>query len=138
MYPRLKALDHEQCWALYLTRSHLLIGEECLSTGGRYRLDIDIPILLRRALDKQAAYVILVHNHPGGGPSPSPADIEMTRRIQQAFKLMGLVLMDHLVIAEGCFFSFDADRRFDMLPGSACHEENLLNSKQLATFTSNK
>jgi len=137
MYPRLKALDHEECWALFLTKSRLLIGEECLSSGGRFRLEMDIPILIRRALDRKAASIILVHNHPGGSPDPSQADIDMTHRIQQAFHLMDLVLLDHLILAEGCFYSFDADRRFQMLPGGGAEEENLINSKQLVTFTSN-
>ena len=134
MYPRLKTLDHEQCWALFLTKGHLLLGEECLTSGARFRTDLDVPLLIRRALEKRAAYVVLVHNHPSGDPHPSAADIEMTRRVQRAFKLMDLDLLDHLVIADGCFYSFDADRRFDMLPQAPQSEENLTNSKQLVTF----
>lgn len=118
LYPRLKTLDHEQCWALFLTKSRLPIGEECLSSGGRFRADLDVPLLIRRALDKRAACVVLVHNHPGGDPNPSAADIEMTRKVQRAFKLMDLNLLDHLIIADGSFYSFDADRCFDMLPGA--------------------
>jgi len=62
--------------------------------------------ILRRALELKAAALILAHNHPSGDPSPSPADLKVTRQILLAAKLLQVRLLDHLVIAKAGYFSF--------------------------------
>jgi DNA repair protein RadC len=62
--------------------------------------------VLKVAILANAASLILVHNHPSGDPTPSREDFDVTRRIGEAAKLLGLSLLDHLVIGEGRFYSF--------------------------------
>jgi DNA repair protein RadC len=61
--------------------------------------------VFRPALLANAAAVLLFHNHPSGDPSPSQRDIEITRRLKEVGKLMGIELLDHLVLARNSFIS---------------------------------
>ena len=62
--------------------------------------------MVKRALELHATAIILVHNHPSGDPSPSRADIEMTREIAAAAHALGIVLHDHVIVGNGRWFSF--------------------------------
>ena len=109
MYPRLRGLDHEQCWALFINHAKRVISEDRLSSGGMAETTLDIPALVRMALEKKSHAVVLVHNHPSGDPHPGKADLELTRRAQLALKVMGLVLLDHVIISDGAYFSLDSE-----------------------------
>ena len=65
--------------------------------------------VVRRALELGAASVILVHNHPSGDPSPSGEDIEMTRMVRAACKVVGLDVQDHIIVGNGRWFSFSRE-----------------------------
>jgi len=56
--------------------------------------------------DHSAAAIILLHNHPTGDPTPSPEDLEVTRRLCEAGELMGIKVLDHIIIGDGAFYSF--------------------------------
>ena len=60
----------------------------------------------KRALELNASALILVHNHPSGDPTPSEADLSMTRQVQNACAALGLVLHDHLIIGKSRELSF--------------------------------
>ena len=62
--------------------------------------------MVKRALDLNAAALIMVHNHPSGDPTPSKADIEMTREVGQAANAVGIALHDHIVISRTGHASF--------------------------------
>ncbi len=62
--------------------------------------------IMRRALELSATAIILVHNHPSGDPSPSRADIQMTKTIAEVAKPLGIVVHDHLIIARDGHASF--------------------------------
>jgi DNA repair protein RadC len=64
--------------------------------------------VVRRALELSAAAVILVHNHPSGDPTPSSADIEMTRQVVQAAKALNIAVHDHLIVGQGGVASLKA------------------------------
>lgn len=113
LLPRLKGLDHEQCWLVMLNRSSRCIGMERITSGGGDATVFDTRQIMKRALDKQASAIILVHNHPCGSCVPSKADIEETRRLQLAAKAFNMSLLDHIVIADEGFFSFTEDGAFD-------------------------
>jgi len=53
-----------------------------------------------------AAQVIIAHNHPAGDPKPSNADLEITKRLVEAGKLMGIEVMDHIIVTKNSFLSF--------------------------------
>ena len=64
MIPLLRDIRHEECWVLFLNHANRLVGKEMISRGGMESTAIDKRIILRRALDRKASGVILVHNHP--------------------------------------------------------------------------
>lgn len=110
MLPTLKGLDHEECWVLYMNRANYVIGKERITSGSLESTLIDTGRILKKAIEKQTTYIILVHNHPSGSPHPGVADIEQTRRLKRALNAVGISLMDHVVIAEGAFYSFSEER----------------------------
>jgi DNA repair protein RadC len=61
-------------------------------------------------LKRGAASIVLVHNHPSGNPHPSEADVEVTRQIVEAGDILGVKVMDHLIIGDGCFVSFRREK----------------------------
>lgn len=62
--------------------------------------------IYKRALLQNASSIIIAHNHPSGNPEPSKQDVNMTIRIQEAGKIMGIELLDHIIIADNKFLSF--------------------------------
>ena len=110
MIPLLKALDHEECWILLVNKAQKLIGRRQMTRGGSGATAIDIKDILKAALDQGAQGIILVHNHPSGSPLPGPADIAETKALQKAARPMDLVLLDHVIVCDSCYYSFTDDR----------------------------
>lgn len=106
MYPLLKDIGHEECWAIYTNKTNLLLGKDRLSSGGEDSTVIDNRMIIRRAIERKASGVILVHNHPSGHAFPSTEDINQTRTLQSAMKTCGLALIDHVIIGNGNYYSF--------------------------------
>ena len=113
MIPRLKGVRHEQVWALFLNSFNYLLSAEQIGIGNSGATVLDVPRVLRMALDKCAENVILVHNHPTGNPRPSKADLEMTESLRTALNAIGLSLLDHVIISDRRFFSFSEDRMYE-------------------------
>ena len=110
MLPTMRDLDHEECWVLFLNGKCRLIGKEMISSGSLESTVIDARKILRRAIEKQSRHVIMVHNHPGGTPQPSQADIRQTDIVRRALAAVEITLTDHIVIAPGQFYSFSEDK----------------------------
>ena len=110
MLPQLKGLDHEECWALFLNRAHLVLARQRITSGSMESTLIDTRGILRRAIEKQCSYIILVHNHPGGTPVPSEADIRQTEVLRKALSAVEIGLLDHIILADDCFYSFSEER----------------------------
>ena len=110
MLPRLRLLDHEECWALYLNNAGRLLADERLSSGSQDATVIDPKAVTRRALEHRARSVILVHNHPSGSPLPGQADLRETHALKQALNTFRIDLKDHIIIAGDSYYSF-ADER---------------------------
>ncbi|NMD43490.1 MAG: DNA repair protein RadC, partial [Firmicutes bacterium] len=87
------------------TKNHLLSREE-ISIGSLNASIVHPREIFKIPLRKSAASIILVHNHPSGDPSPSQEDLEVTRRLVEAGNLLGIAVRDHLIIGDGCYFSF--------------------------------
>lgn len=105
------ALAHEpreQFRALYLDRRNSLLHDELVADGTVDHAPVYPREVIRRALELSASAMILVHNHPSGDPTPSRADIDMTRQIIDAARVFGLQVHDHLVIGSGGTASFKA------------------------------
>lgn len=106
MLPVMKNLDHEECWALLLNKANRLICREKISSGGMESTVIDSKSVIRKAIEKKASGVILVHNHPSGNALPSQADINQTRVLDKALKTCELSLLDHVIIGQNGYYSF--------------------------------
>lgn len=96
----------EQFRVLFLDTKNRLIADEAQSRGTVNHTPVYPREVVRRALDLQATALILVHNHPSGDPTPSRADIEMTREMRLAAETLGIVVHDHLIIGNGRHLSF--------------------------------
>jgi DNA repair protein RadC len=83
---------------LYLNTRNMLILDDLVGEGSIDEAAIHPREVIRRALDLGATGLILVHNHPSGSPQPSRADIEITNRIAEAGRLLGVTVHDHVVI----------------------------------------
>lgn len=108
MEPTLGALQHEECWALYLASSGKVLDKVRISQGGVQATVVDCKLVIRRALELLASQIVLVHNHPSGSAEPSEQDMVLTCRIADAAELFEIRLLDHVIIARGAHFSFRA------------------------------
>jgi DNA repair protein RadC len=95
------ALAHEpreQFRVLFLDKKNQLIADVVMNEGTVDHAPVYPREVVRKALDLASSALILVHNHPSGDPTPSSADVEMTRQIVDAARALGLVVHDHLVV----------------------------------------
>jgi DNA repair protein RadC len=90
----------------FLNARHQLLTKEIISIGTLTASLAHPREIFAPAIDKAAAGVILVHNHPSGDPSPSHEDMKLTKRISEAGKIMGIELLDHLIVSESGVYSF--------------------------------
>lgn len=106
MLPDMRGLEHEEFWIVFLNRANHVIGKERMSVGGLESTTVDTKAVLRRALDRKASGVIMVHNHPSGSALPGRADITQTDLIRKALRVCDIQLLDHVVVADGGWYSF--------------------------------
>lgn len=106
MLPILRGLDHEECWVLFLNRANYVIAKEKMSSGGLDSTVLDCHSIARKAIEKKACGLIVVHNHPSGSALPGNADINSTKQLQKVLKTCGISLLDHVIIAEDSYYSF--------------------------------
>ncbi len=106
MLPVLKGLDHEECWILFLNRANYLIAKEKISVGGLDSTTLDPRTIVRKAIEKRATGIIVVHNHPSGSAFPGNADILATSQLEKALRTCDISLLDHVIIAESSYYSF--------------------------------
>ncbi|MGQ2971897.1 RadC family protein [Brevundimonas mediterranea] len=99
-------LPREQFRALYLDHRNSLLRDELVADGSVDHAPVYPREVIRRALELSASALILVHNHPSGDPTPSQADIKMTRQIVDAARVFSLQVHDHLVIGREGTASF--------------------------------
>lgn len=107
MKHKLRYETQEKFFSLLLDVKCNLIGEEEVSRGGLDFTIVDPKILFKKVISKQASSIILVHNHPSGDPHPSQADKSLTHQIIEGAKLLGIKVMDHVIIGEDSYFSFE-------------------------------
>lgn len=96
----------EQFRILFLDRKNQVIADEQQQRGTVDHTPVYPREVVKRALELNAAALILVHNHPSGDPTPSRADIEMTREVAKAAATMGIAVHDHLIIGRKGHTSF--------------------------------
>lgn len=97
---------HETFWLLTLTSKAALIAAHEVSVGGLAATVIDPRLILRRALNDNAASLIISHNHPSNDPSPSHEDIQVTQRLADACLAVGCKMLDHVIVTADGFWSW--------------------------------
>ncbi len=104
--PSLMDKPHEEFWMLLLNKANKVIGKIQMSSGGTDATIVDVKILFRKAIEGQAVSIVVCHNHPSGRLRPSQADLDLTKKIEESGKLIGIALLDHLIIGDGGYYSF--------------------------------
>ncbi len=92
--------DKEQFRILFLDKRNALIADEVQGTGTVDHTPVYPREVVKRALELSATAIVLVHNHPGGDPTPSRADIEMTKVIMDVAKPLGIAVHDHIIVGK--------------------------------------
>jgi DNA repair protein RadC len=103
---RLRGYPYEVFACLFLDNRHRVIAFEELFNGTIDGASVHPREVIRRALERNAAAVILAHNHPSGVAEPSRADQALTRRLQDALALVDVRVLDHIVVGDGLAVSF--------------------------------
>jgi DNA repair protein RadC len=98
--------EREQFRILFLDKKNLLIADEVQQTGTVDHTPVYPREVMKRALELSASALILVHNHPSGDPTPSGADIKMTRELVDIAKPLGIAIHDHVIVGRDGHASF--------------------------------
>lgn len=106
LYLNMGGKDRESFKVLFLDAKNRVTAMETLFTGTLTASSVYPREVVRAALDRSAAAVIFVHNHPSGDPEPSPADISITRQLVFACQTMGITVHEHIIIGSNRYYSF--------------------------------
>ena len=101
----MSALPQEHLWVINLDTRNKVINIEKMYVGSLNASTVRVGEVFKPAIQRNAASIIVLHNHPSGDPTPSPEDVSLTRAIVQAGKLLDIELLDHLVIGQGKWVS---------------------------------
>ena len=103
--PDMRRLDREHFRAVLLNTRHEVLDVTSVAVGGLDSAPIHPREVFKDAIRRSAAAVILVHNHPSGTPEPSADDLRITARLQEAGRVVGIEVLDHIIIGDGRFVS---------------------------------
>jgi len=101
----MSGLSQEHLRVINLDTRNRVLNIEKVYVGSLNSSTVRVAELFRPAIQRNAAGIIMVHNHPSGDPTPSPEDVSLTRAVAQAGKLLDIELLDHLVIGVGRWVS---------------------------------
>ena len=104
--PMLGDISHEEFWILFLNRANFVTGKHAVSSGGMSGTVVDPKMVFKAALEAKAVGIILCHNHPSGNVKPSQQDIDLTKKLASAGKLMEISVLDHIIVAQSSSYSF--------------------------------
>ena len=99
-------LPHEEFWVLLVNRANKFIKKKKISEGGVTGTIADPKIIFKFALEELATGVIIAHNHPSGNLTPSQKDIDLTKKIKDAGKVLDIQVLDHIIIGGKKYYSF--------------------------------
>lgn len=89
---------YEEMYILLLNRANKVIGHALISQGGTSGTVCDLKLIAFYAVNSLASGVIMMHNHPSGNPQPSGPDIQITKKVRDALRLLDVNLLDHLIL----------------------------------------
>ena len=106
LHPRMQDLDVEEAWVLLMNQNFKLIKSLRLSHGGITETAVDVRIIIKEAVLCNATILALAHNHPSGSIRPSREDDRLTQSVKQACDVMRIHFADHIIVADGCYYSY--------------------------------
>jgi DNA repair protein RadC len=106
MHRYFRDLGHEEFWIILLGQSGNVIAKELVSKGGVSGTVADPKIIFHIALQHHAVSIVLMHNHPSGNLKPSQLDLDLTKKIAAAGKMLDINVSDHLIITNEGYYSF--------------------------------
>lgn len=112
MQPIIGELPHEEFWVLYLNNSNKVLSKSQQGKGGITGTMVDVRLVFKTALELGATALILCHNHPSGTLTPSDADKQITRKLKAAGQNMDIQVLDHVIVAENGYYSFNDEGIF--------------------------
>lgn len=112
----------EHFWVVGLDLNYKILFIELVSLGASNRLAVKAPEVFRIAIYKQAQHIMMVHNHPGGNIQPSYEDKDMTDMYIKVGQIIHINVMDHLIIAEETYYSFEEQGLMELLRHSGAYE----------------
>lgn len=112
MQPIIGELPHEEFWILFLNNSNKVMYKSQISKGGITGTVVDIRLIFKMALEQNAVSIILVHNHPSGKLQASNEDIAITQKLKTAGKQLDIPVLDHVIITENGYLSFQDEQIF--------------------------
>lgn len=105
LLPGLSKESQEVFWVVYLNRRNQMLHMEELFRGAQDRSTINIGEIFTQAVRRKAISIIVAHNHPSGDPSESPEDVNLTRAVIEAGRILDIDVLDHLVIGQKTYTS---------------------------------
>lgn len=109
-YALLADLPHEEFWVAFLNTANKVIDQVRIAQGGTSSTSVDVKLVLKPAIQRQASGLVLCHNHPSNNKKPSHLDVELTRKIKEAAALFDIRILDHIILCDDGYYSF-ADER---------------------------
>ncbi len=106
LIPFFSDLPHEEFFVILVNRANKVLKIERVGMGGITGTVADLRIMFKLAIENLATGIILSHNHPSGQLKPSDADIQLTKSIKEAGKILTIELLDHVIISNDGYFSF--------------------------------
>ena len=91
---------------LFLNQAKQVLGYTLISEGGITETSVDVRVILQAALLTNSVAIILAHNHPSGNTKPSRQDMEITKQVKDAARLMRITVLDHLILTDAGYYSF--------------------------------
>ena len=104
----LNGVDREHFVVIMLNRKNGIIGINTVSVGDLSSSIVHPREVFKPAIVAGAASIIVAHNHPSGDPAPSSDDINVTKRLKEAGYILGIGVLDHIIIGDGCYVSLKA------------------------------
>ena len=111
MLPKMQDLDVEEAWLLLMNQRFHLVKAVRLSHGGLSETAVDVRIVMREAILAGATVLTLCHNHPSGNCRPSGDDDRLTQKIRKACETMRIYMADHIIVTDGCYYSYAEEGR---------------------------
>ena len=91
---------------LFLNQANQVLGYTLISEGGITETSVDVRVILQAALLTNSVALVLAHNHPSGNLRPSRQDMEITKQVKEAAKLIRITVIDHLILTDAGYYSF--------------------------------